>query len=214
MFTGLIEDIGTIVNLQPIQQGLSLSIGSDVVIREMKWGDSIAVNGVCLTVTQFSDANFTVEAVQETLDRSTLVGLKPGDKVNLERAIRFGDRMGGHFVQGHVDGTGAILRKDKIGSAYWFDISVPADFDRYIIYKGSVAVDGISLTVARKSAGFISISVIPHTFQNTNLQYLSVNDRVNIELDMMAKYIENLLNRKDEGQKSSITEEWLREQGF
>lgn len=214
MFTGLIEDIGTIVNLQPIQQGLSLSIGSDVVTREMKWGDSIAVNGVCLTVTQFSDASFTVEAVQETLDRSTLAGLKIGDKVNLERAIRFGDRMGGHFVQGHVDGTGAILRKDKIGSAYWFDISVPADFDRYIIHKGSVAVDGISLTVARKSAGFISISVIPHTFQNTNLQYLSVNDRVNIELDMMAKYIENLLNRKDEGQKSSITEEWLREQGF
>ncbi len=214
MFTGLIEDIGTVAQLQPISQGLALGIGSKVITDDLNLGDSVAVNGVCLTVTQFSGAHFTVKAVQETLDRSTLGGLKIGGNVNLERAIRFGDRMGGHFVQGHVDGTGVILRKEKIGSAYWFDISVPAEFDRYIIYKGSIAVDGISLTVARKSVGSISISVILHTYQNTNLHYLSVNDRVNIELDMMAKYIENLLNHKGEKQKSTITETWLLKQGF
>jgi riboflavin synthase len=214
MFTGLIEDVGTIVQLSPIPDGLTIGIESKVITDELKLGDSVAVNGVCLTVTKIENTQFTVEAVLETLQKSTLKKMKIGSKINLERAIRFGDRMGGHFVQGHVDGKGTIQRIKPVGSAVWFGIKVSDEFDRYIIHKGSIAIDGISLTVAEKSDGAVKISVIPHTYQNTNLTLLKEGDSVNIELDMMAKYIENMVNPKKTEKKSKITESWLREQGF
>lgn len=214
MFTGLIEDIGIIVQLNPIPKGLSLGIESNIITDELKIGDSVAINGVCLTVTKIQNSQFTVDAVQETLQKSTLKTLKIGSRINLERAIRFGDRMGGHFVQGHVDGPGTIQQIKQIGSAVWFEIKILEEFDRYIIQKGSIAIDGISLTIAEKSDGVVKISVIPHTFQNTNLQLQKVGDLVNIELDMMAKYIENMVNPKTMEKKSKLTESWLKEQGF
>jgi riboflavin synthase len=214
MFTGLIEDVGKITQLSPIPDGLTIGIDSKIIIDELNLGDSVAVNGVCLTVTNIKNTQFTVEAVQETLQKSTLLNLKNGSRINLERAIRFGDRMGGHFVQGHVDGKGKIQQIKKIGSTVWFEIKVSDEFDRYIINKGSIAIDGISLTVAEKGNGAVKISVIPHTFQNTNLTILNEGDAVNIELDMMAKYIENMVHPSKIEIKSKITESWLKEQGF
>ena len=214
MFTGLIEDVGTIVQLSPIPDGLSIGIDSKIITEELKLGDSVAVNGVCLTVTKYQSTQFTLEAVQETLQKSTLQNLKTGSRINLERAIRFGDRMGGHFVQGHVDGKGVIQQIKPIGSAIWFQIKVSDEFDRYIINKGSIAIDGISLTVAEKSGSSVKISVIPHTFQNTNLVFLKEGDFLNIELDMMAKYIENIMTSRKNEKESKITESWLKEQGF
>jgi len=214
MFTGLIEDIGKINQLQPINNGLSLTIESQLITSELNIGDSVAINGVCLTVTRIQSPMFTLEAVQETLEKSTISSLHIGSKVNLERAIRFGDRMGGHFVQGHVDGKGTINKIEKIGSTVWFEIKIPQQFEHYIISKGSIAIDGISLTVAEKTNGIVKISVIPHTFENTNMQFLSEGNQINIEVDMMAKYVENFVHPQKNEKKSTITEEWLREKGF
>ncbi len=214
MFTGLIEAIGTLVGIQPVKNGKSLEINSPVIIDELTVGDSVAVNGVCLTITQIQGVCFKVEALSETLAKSTFDSLKSGSKLNLERAVRFGDRMGGHFVQGHVDGLGEVDQKYRDGSTIWLDIKTPRDFDRYIVSKGSIAIDGISLTVAQKREGHVKISIISHTYENSNLQFRNQGDSVNIELDMMAKYIENMLTVQQSGQKSKITEEWLKEQGF
>ena len=214
MFTGLIEDIATLVGIQPLQNGKSLEINSPVITDELKIGDSVAINGVCLTVTQIKVPCFQVEAVSETLAKSTIGSLKSGSKVNLERALRFGDRMGGHFVQGHIDGQGQVQQKYRDGSTIWFDIKIPRDFDRYVIFKGSIAIDGISLTVAQKTDQHVKISIIPHTYENSNLQFRNRGDSVNIEFDMMAKYIENMLTGQKSDQKSKITEGWLKDQGF
>ena len=214
MFTGLIEDIATLVGIQAVKNGKLLEISSPVITVESKIGDSVAVNGVCLTITQIQAPRFRVEAVSETLEKSTIGSLKSGSKLNLERAIRFGDRMGGHFVQGHIDGLGEVHRKYRDGSTIWFDIKIPRNFDSYVVFKGSIAIDGISLTVAQKRERHVKISIIPHTYENSNLQFRNQGDLVNIEFDMMAKYVENMLTGQKGNQKSKITEAWLKEQGY
>ncbi len=214
MFTGLIEEVGKIESCRPVQNGLVFEISSEVFIDDLKNGDSIAVDGVCLTVTALKKGTFSVEAVQETLKRSTLGKRKKADLVNLERPLAVGQRLGGHFVQGHVDGTGRITGMEAKGSMLWLTIQVPKELGRYIIEKGSIAVDGISLTVATKEPEEIGIAIIPYTHSHTSLQKKTVGDSVNIEVDMMAKYIENMISPQTDAKETKISFEWLKEQGF
>ena len=211
MFTGIIEKIGTVA-----EKSLN-RITIETEWKDLKVGESISVNGVCLTVAQSDNfrplGRFTADLSPETLNSTTLGSLKIGSKLNLERALKLGERLGGHFLSGHVDGLGkvrAILREEggKI-----FEITTSPEILKYIVPKGSIAVDGISLTVVRiiNGRGF-SVSIIPHTEKVTTFGLLKVNDSVNIEVDMLAKYVENLSNRKNK--KSNITREFLLEKGF
>ncbi len=213
MFTGLIEEIGKVTRLQPAAAGLTVTIEAPQITGDLKVGDSVAVEGICLTVTALTPPQFTVDAVHETLKRSTLGNIKTGVPVNLERALRVGDRLGGHFVQGHVDGVGRIEKIESTGNMIWLSVAIPEEFGAYVIEKGSIALDGISLTVAKKEDSRIGLAIIPHTFRNTTLQFKRPGDGVNLEFDMIAKYIENLLRSKSGG-ASKITDSWLQEQGF
>lgn len=177
-----------------------------------KIGDSISVNGVCLTVTNIEKSNYSTEVMPETIKRSSLKEIKKGDYVNLERALKVTDRLGGHIVSGHIDGTGIIEDMQKDENAIWYRIKVDSDIIRYIVQKGSVAIDGISLTVARIDNLTFQVSIIPHTQEETNLRYKAVGDIVNIECDIIGKYVEKLLKR--DKQKSKITKEFLIENGF
>jgi len=215
MFTGLIEDLGKVAFRQKNENSITLGIESKVITEEMMIGDSIAVDGICLTITRIQNpSTFFVQAITETIQKTTIDKLVVGSKVNIERAIKFGDRLGGHFVQGHVDGKGTISSIEKHGNAVWMTIRILSEFERYIVYKGPIAIDGISLTVAEKTPGYIRIAVIPFTFDNTNLQYKNSGSETNIELDWMAKYIENFLSFKEEEKRYIISEELLREQGY
>jgi len=158
--------------------------------------------------------HFWVEAVRETLNRTSLGRRKKGDLVNLEQSLRIGQKLGGHFVQGHVDATGTVAAIEKQGSMLWLTIDYPDSLSCYIIEKGSIAIDGISLTVASKERSKIGIAIIPHTFSNTNLKTKSISDLVNLEVDMMAKYVENMLKPQVLEKETKLTEEWIREQGF
>ena len=202
MFTGLIKDIGTIKAIRRNSEGSEIDIESKALISEINIDDSVATNGVCLTATKTSDACFTVQAVHVTLKKSNLGDLKVGSKVNLELALRPMDRLGGHFVQGHVNGIGKFLGAKSFGKNWECEFSVPNELFKYIIDEGSIAIDGISLTVAKvKDASFI-VSIIPHTYTNTTLGQKSSGETVNIEVDMMAKYLENFL--KFEMRKSRL----------
>lgn len=193
MFTGLIKDIGTIKAIRRNSEGAEIDIESAALTPEINIDDSVATNGVCLTATKVKDNFFTVQMVHMTLKKSNLGSLKVGSKVNLELAIRPMDRMGGHFVQGHVNGVGKYLGAKSFGKNWECEFSAPSELFKYIINEGSIAIDGISLTVAKvKDASFI-VSIIPHTFSNTTLGQKSSGDSVNIEVDMMAKYLENFL---------------------
>lgn len=212
MFTGIIEEVGTIVKIEPIQGGIRIGISGKLILDEIKIGDSISINGVCLTVTKFDSASFIVEAVGETLKKSTIENLRKGSSVNLERALRLSDRLGGHIVQGHVNDSGKIESIKKLGDNYQFEISFAKELSKYIAQEGSIAIDGISLTVAKKLENSILISIIPHTWNNTNLQYKKVAEYVNLEVDIIAKYLENILINKDS--KSKITGNWLKDLGY
>ncbi len=192
MFTGLIADLGSVKSIESDPSGATLEI-STALAGELAEGDSIAVNGVCLTATAIDDGAFRAQAMQETLRRSSLQQLRRGSRVNLELALRADGRLGGHIVQGHVDGTGTLAGLHEEGFARVLDIDVDDGLSRYLVEKGSVALDGISLTVSELRDGGFSVSLIPETLLRTNLGEAQVGDRVNIEADILAKHVERLL---------------------
>ncbi|MCE5322628.1 riboflavin synthase [bacterium] len=210
MFTGLIEEIGTVKSLTVGTVG-RLVVGSSKVINDVSIGDSVSINGTCLTVTSIGSAEMTFDAVTETLSRSTLKSLRPGDKVNLEASLRAGKMMGGHFVQGHVDGTGTIMSIDRLAESVVIRIAAPPEIMRYVVEKGSIAVDGTSLTIASENDREFTISVIPHTLEVTTLGLRRAGDSVNLEADIIGKYVEKFMNARGE---SGVTEDLLREAGF
>lgn len=218
MFTGLVETTGRVIHIQPQGMGVRLVIGCD--LKDYVMGESIAVNGICLTVVEFRDGQFGVDASSETLARTNLGMLKPGGVVHLERALRVGDRLGGHWVLGHVDGTGRVVRVVPSGSSRAVTIEAAPAILKYVVEKGSVALDGASLTVNRVTATTFEIMIIPHTQTVLSGDFLTVGHVVNIEVDVLGKYVEKLLacqgvKQSDiEPQPSSLTLEKLREAGF
>ena len=191
MFTGIVEEVGVVAKIS----GNGMTVRATKVTEDMKLGDSIAVNGACLTAVSFDRTEFSVDLSPETMRRTSLGQLSVGGPVNLERALLASDRMGGHIMQGHVDGTGRVMSTKTDGDSTVFRIRVPKRLHRYIVEKGFVAVDGISLTVVKRGASSFTLAVIPYTLKNTNLAALSVGDRVNLEADILAKYVESLLDR-------------------
>lgn len=190
MFTGLVEETGRIVATEP-----RMLVRCVTVLDDLKEGDSICVNGVCLTAAEVGADGFTADLAPETKMRSTLGNSVPGDLMNLERALRVDQRLGGHIVQGHVDGTGEIVSiRELVDGNWWLDIQIPAELDRYIVFKGSITVDGISLTVASIENQLLGITIIPHTYEHTALREKSAGSRVNLEVDILAKYLEKISN--------------------
>ncbi|MFC1508646.1 riboflavin synthase [Candidatus Omnitrophota bacterium] len=209
MFTGLIEETGTIASIARHGTIVDFTIKATVVTDDIAIGDSVAVNGACLTVTAAGASEFTVQAVEETIRRTTLGGLKSGGSVNLERSLRVGDRLGGHIVQGHVDCTGRIVSVRKSGENMILTLAVAPENARYIVEKGSVAIDGISLTVTTVTNSEFGVSVIPHSLNATTLRNARVGDSVNIETDIIGKYVEKLLHTQ-----KGLTTERLEELGY
>ncbi|OPG07639.1 riboflavin synthase [Microbispora sp. GKU 823] len=192
MFTGIVEELGEVVALEPRGDSARLTVRGAVVTGDARHGDSIAVNGVCLTVAGAEGDSFTADVMKETLDRSSLGALRPGSRVNLERAVRADQRLGGHIVQGHVDGTGEVLSREP--GEHWevVRLSLPANLARYVVEKGSIAVDGVSLTVAAVTDDSFSVSLIPTTLELTTLGRKQPGEPVNLEVDVIAKYVERL----------------------
>ena len=213
MFTGIIEEIGTIKSVKRGPVSATLVVNASLVLKDLKVGDSINTNGTCLTVTGFGNDFFNTDVMAETMRKTNLNELKPGSVVNLERAMQAGGRFGGHMVSGHIDGTGHISNFSKEGIATWVTIEAGEEILRYIIYKGSVAIDGISLTVAEANEKGFQVSLIPHTSMETTLLKKKQGDSVNIECDMMAKYIEKFINQKQQN-RSKINMNFLSEHGY
>ncbi|MCB0284270.1 MAG: riboflavin synthase [Calditrichae bacterium] len=213
MFTGIIEETGTIAAIDKIAGGLTITISASAILDDLKVDDSVAVNGVCLTVTKLTKKSFTVDAVAETLQKSTMGKVQVSRIVNLERAVRLQDRLGGHLVQGHVNGLGKISRIEKLGENYALDIEIKPELAHYMIAEGSIALDGISLTIARLHNTTVGINIIPHTWANTNLQSLKMGDYMNVEVDVIAKYVENMLTFLKPGE-NTLTWQKLKESGF
>jgi len=217
MFTGIIEEVGILEELITGNGFGIMKIKCNKVLEDTKIGDSIATNGVCLTVKEKSDCSFKAEVMGETLAKSNLGSLMPGDKLNLERALKLSDRLGGHIVSGHIDGVGKIVSIKEERDGTWFTISAPEEVLKYVIYKGSIGIDGISLTVADVDREMFKVSVIPHTLENTILLNKKINSKINLECDLVGKYIEKLFgvkNEKEDAEKSNITMEFLRDNGF
>ena len=215
MFTGIVEEKGSVRYMQLTGESGVLAVRAKKVLERTKIGDSIAVNGVCLTVTSLQPDGFTADVMAETIRRSSLGSCKVGSQVNLERAMAADGRFGGHIVAGHVDGTGCILRIEKDDNAVWFTIHAEPNLLRYVVEKGSIAVDGISLTVAEVSSDAFSVSTIPHTVSCTNLCQRHKNDVVNLETDILGKYVEKLFQPiPQEHRQSSVTKEMLIRYGF
>jgi riboflavin synthase len=208
MFTGIIEELGTVETA-----GSRLTVRCDLVLRDMAEGASIAVNGVCLTAVNLRPGSFSADLAPETLKRSNLGDLRAGSRVNLERPLSPTGRLSGHIVQGHVDGTGEFLALDSLGADnWWLRIRVPAELDPFLVYKGSIAIDGISLTIAALEGDVLSVTIIPHTYRNTTLGGYRPGARLNLECDILAKHVEKLLRKLDV--KGGMTVEKLREHGF
>ena len=216
MFTGIIEELGTVERLTRGRVSAVIAIRAEHILSDLKIGDSVAVNGVCLTATGLTGHGFTADVMHETLDRSALAGLGPGSRVNLERAMAANGRFGGHIVAGHVDGVGTIAAIEQDDNAIWFTITAPAQVLRYVVEKGSIAIDGISLTVARVETDRFAVSVIPHTAAVTLLGQRRTGDRVNLESDLVGKYVERLLRTtpEEKQQESKLTMEFLSQHGF
>ena len=216
MFTGIVEEVGTLKAIRKGAHSAVLEIQAKVVLEDIHLGDSIAVNGVCLTATSFSPAGVTADVMHETLNRSSLAALRPGSRVNLERAMAANGRFGGHIVAGHVDGLGTVRRIEKDDNAIWFTIAAGPEILRYVVEKGSITIDGISLTVARVDADSFAISAIPHTVAVTVLADRKVGDPVNLETDIIGKYVEKLLRPAPEApqRKAGIKKEFLTRYGF
>jgi riboflavin synthase len=193
VFTGIVEELGEVVGWEDLKDAARLTVHGPLVTSDVAHGDSIAVNGVCLTVVTAADGAFTADVMRESLDRSALGALSLGSRVNLERAVRLSDRLGGHLVQGHVDGTGEVVSRTP--SEHWdvVRITLPGALDRYVVEKGSITVDGVSLTVSHIGTGFFEVSLIPTTLELTTLGTKAPGDLVNLEVDITAKYVEKLL---------------------
>ncbi len=193
MFTGIIEELGTIAELEPNAGGMKIGVRASMVTADISSGDSIAVNGVCLTAIDTSPASFAADVSRETLERTTLANLEIGSGVNLERAVTPASRLGGHIVQGHVDGRGTFISASSEGDFWTVRIGFPPDLAKYLVYKGSVSVEGISLTIAALAPDHFLVAVIPKTWEMTNLSSLRPGVAVNLEADIIAKYIERML---------------------
>lgn len=220
MFTGIVEGLGRIAEIGSAKQGKCLTIEADLPLDEIRIGDSIAVSGACLTVVGIKAHRFKVDVSPETLAKTTLGGRKIGDGVNLERALRLSDRLDGHLVSGHIDGVGRVNRSNPAGGAILISVIVPESLSRYIIVKGSIALDGVSLTVNQCDTNHFEVSIIPHTAKETTISLLKNGDRVNIETDMIGKYVERFVtttNQKHNQQgsgPSSIDKKFLAKSGF
>ncbi len=215
LFTGLIEEVGVVQSVLMGTKSAKIVVGAKNILGDVKLGDSICTNGVCLTVTDYTHNSFAVDVMAETMRKSNLKNIVSGSNVNLERALRLSDRLGGHIVSGHIDGTGTIVSFDKEDNAIWVTIQPPEELLKYIINKGSIAIDGISLTVAYIDNRIFKVSVIPHTKDVTTLLNKSPGDEVNLECDMLGKYIEKLLNHTStEDTKKNIDMDFLSQHGF
>ena len=215
MFTGIVDEIGVIERIRKGAHSAVLTVRAGKVLEDIHIGDSIAVNGICLTATSFTEHSFTVDVMHETLNRSSLSGLGSGARVNLERAMSANGRFGGHIVAGHVDGVGVISGVKRDDNAIWYTVQAGPEILRYVVEKGSVTIDGISLTVAKVTDRSFSVSVIPHTAQVTILSSRRAGDRVNLETDIIGKYVEKLLQPREEAPKSGgVTMEFLMKNGF
>ena len=213
MFTGIIEELGTVGQMDRRPDSIKLTIQARKVLEGTQLGDSIAVTGVCLTVTSMTDSSFTADVMHETMRRSSLSDIKSGSKVNLERAMQVGGRLGGHIVSGHIDGVGHIARIAADGIARVITISIPKDMEPFIVEKGSIAIDGISLTVVSVGNSQFSVSIIPHTMANTTLIDKHPGAVVNLETDVIGKYVHSFTTAHT-GKRSGITMETLLENGF
>lgn len=214
MFTGIIEELGTVLGLKRGSNSSQISIQADKVLEDVKLGDSIAINGVCLTVTSFDRYRFSADMMAETLAKTNLRELGNGQKVNLERATRLGDHMGGHLVQGHVDGVGTLVEEQVVDIARVLRIQAPPEVLKYTVAKGSIAIDGISLTVVDVFPDSFTISIIPHTAAMTTLGFKKPGATVNLEADIIGRYVERLLNWKDDKNSSKLSAGFLAEHGF
>lgn len=210
MFTGIIEEIGTIRGIRRGNRSVVLEVGAAKVLEDTKVGDSIATNGVCLTVTAMGNGGFTADVMPETMERSNLGALKPGDRVNLERALCLNSRLGGHLVAGHIDGTGRIADRVQDENAVWLTVRAAPEILRYVVDKGSVAIDGVSLTVAYVDEAVFKVSVIPHTQEETTLTGKRAGEVVNLENDMIVKYVEKLMKQPQKG----LSLDFLQANGF
>jgi riboflavin synthase len=208
MFTGIIEELGTVDAVPP-----RLRVRCSLVMQDMTEGASIAVNGVCLTAVELRPGGFTADVAPETLSRTNLGDLRPGSRVNLERPLSPTGRLSGHIVQGHVDGTAEFVSLEALGDDnWWLRIRVPEELDPFLVYKGSIAIDGISLTIAKLEADILSVTIIPHTFKNTTLGGYRPGAKINIECDVLAKHVEKLLRKID--MRKGLTLEKLKEEGY
>jgi riboflavin synthase len=215
MFTGIVEYMGQVETLAHTAEGGRLVIRApEVVAAGLAIANSIAVNGCCLTVVELGDGTFAADLSGETLRRTGFGEIKPGTRVNLERPLSAGKEFGGHFVQGHVDGVGRVTRLVPEGENWWYSVRVPQELHRYVAMKGSIALDGISLTVAGWHEGIVDIAIIPFTWTHTNIQQLTVGDPVNVECDILAKYVERLLLARDEATPSRLSMDEVVKQGF
>jgi riboflavin synthase len=213
MFTGIIEELGTIEAITPREAGTRLRIRCSTVLSDATEGCSIAVNGVCLTAVDLEAGSFAADLAPETLRASNLGDLSMGSPVNLERSLAAGGRLSGHIVQGHVDATGEFLSLEDLGSDnWWLRIRIPAAVERFAVYKGSIAIDGISLTIASLEGDVLAVTIIPHTFRSTTLGSHRPGDRVNLECDIVAKYVDKLLSRIE--RPSGLTMDRLKEMGY
>ncbi len=214
MFTGIVEHVGMVESFEHGPEGGRLVIHAPEVTPTLAVANSIAVNGCCLTVVEIRSKAFGADLSGETLRRTAFGALKPGTRVNLERPLTAGKEFGGHFVQGHVDGVGQVARLVPEGDNWWLTVRVPEELGRYVAMKGSIALDGISLTVAGWHEGIVDIAIIPFTYANTNVRDFTVGDPVNIECDILAKYLERLLEARDAPASSRLTIERLAKEGF
>ena len=196
MFTGIIEELGKVVAIEPQADAIRLTIQGPTVASDLHRGDSIAVSGTCLTAVEFDANGFTADVMQETLNLTSLDGIKVGDPVNLERAMTAATRFGGHVVQGHVDGLGKVISREPSENWEWVRVQIPTELMKYVVLKGSITIDGISLTVNEVGDDFVGLSLIPETLRLTTLGYKQPGDKVNIEADVMAKHIERLLEAR------------------
>ncbi len=215
MFTGLVEEIGVIESVRSIGGGIRIRIHAARTAHELAVNDSVSINGVCQTVVASSEASFEVEAIEETLKKTTFGTLQSDARVNLELPLKLTERLGGHLVLGHVDSVGQITEIEPRESSWIFRITVPQLFTHYLVRTGSIAIDGVSLTVAELRGNCVSLSIIPHTMENTIFQYYKANDPVNLEFDVIGKYIERMMSvGKEPPEKQFLTEKHLRELGF
>lgn len=211
MFTGLIETVGEVVKRKNSGTGITFTVKAPDILKDVQTGDSININGACQTVVSKGATEFTFDTIEETVKKTTLGMLHPGDRVNLELSLTPSKKMGGHFVLGHVDTTGRISDVRKLALSYEIDITFESVFLKYAVHVGSIAIDGISLTIADILPSGVKVAIIPHTWENTNLRNKGTGSLVNLEFDILGKYVEKQLRLSG---KTGITGEWLKEQGF